>query len=121
LLACNEAQDVTPGRWDAVFDPMGAAHHATQVFSGTVWTSRTLLARQGVWFGLIVAQRKDHYAAKGRRQFVGLFEDVLGNEIRSHHNIAQGPGRTTVQPENGVKNGKSKSIPSERERLASTA
>src|SRR5437868_6879262 len=34
LLACNEAQDVTPARWDAVFDPMGAAWHATQVFSG---------------------------------------------------------------------------------------
>ena len=45
LLGCNEAQDVAPSRWDAVFDPMGASNNATQVFSGTVWTSRTLLAR----------------------------------------------------------------------------
>jgi hypothetical protein len=57
LLACNEAQDVEPDRWDAVFDPMGAAHHATQLFSGTVWTSRTLLARQMAYLGEL--ERKD--------------------------------------------------------------
>jgi hypothetical protein len=54
---CNEAQDVLPGRWDAVFDPMGAAAHATQVFSGTVWTSKTLLARQMAYLGEL--ERKD--------------------------------------------------------------
>ena len=57
LLSCNEAQDVPPQRWDAVFDPMGAAMHATQVFSGTVWTSRTLLARQMAYLGEL--ERKD--------------------------------------------------------------
>lgn len=46
LLVCNEAQDVDPDRWDAVFDPMAAATNATTVFSGTVWSDRTLLARQ---------------------------------------------------------------------------
>lgn len=46
LLVCNEAQDVPPERWDAVFDPMAASTNATTVFMGTVWTSRTLLARQ---------------------------------------------------------------------------
>lgn len=46
LLVCNEAQDVSPDRWDAVFDPMAAATNATTVFSGTVWSDRTLLARQ---------------------------------------------------------------------------
>ncbi len=46
LLVCNEAQDVAPDRWDAVFDPMAAATNATTVFSGTVWSDRTLLARQ---------------------------------------------------------------------------
>ena len=40
-----------------MFDPMGAAHHATQVFSGTVWTSRTLLARQMAYLGEL--ERKD--------------------------------------------------------------
>jgi hypothetical protein len=29
LLVCNEAQDVEPDRWDAVFDPMAAATNAT--------------------------------------------------------------------------------------------
>ncbi|MDQ3856533.1 MAG: hypothetical protein M3281_09100, partial [Chloroflexota bacterium] len=46
LLVCNEAQDVPPDRWDSVFDPMAASTNATTVFMGTVWTSRTLLARQ---------------------------------------------------------------------------
>lgn len=46
LLVCNEAQDVDAERWDAVFDPMAAATNATTVFSGTVWSDRTLLARQ---------------------------------------------------------------------------
>lgn len=57
MLACNEAQDVSPQRWDAVFDPMGASANATQVFSGTVWTSRTLLARQMAYLGEL--ERKD--------------------------------------------------------------
>jgi hypothetical protein len=56
-LVCNEAQDVLPSRWDAVFDPMGASANATQVFSGTVWTSRTLLARQMAYLGEM--ERKD--------------------------------------------------------------
>ncbi len=57
LLGCNEAQDVAPARWDAVFDPMGASNNATQVFSGTVWTSRTLLARQMAYLSEL--ERKD--------------------------------------------------------------
>jgi hypothetical protein len=70
LMACNEAQDVTPGRWDAVFDPMGAASHVTQVFSGTVWTSRTLLARQMAF--LAEQERKDGK----RRVFKVTWEEV---------------------------------------------
>ena len=70
LLACNEAQDVLPQRWDAVFDPMGASANATQVFSGTVWTSRTLLARQIAY--LSEAERKDGL----RRVFKVGWEEV---------------------------------------------
>jgi hypothetical protein len=46
LLIANEAQDIEPGRWDSVFDPMAASTNATTLFLGTVWTSNTLLARQ---------------------------------------------------------------------------
>ncbi|HEU5433153.1 MAG TPA: hypothetical protein VFU81_15910, partial [Thermomicrobiales bacterium] len=46
LLVANEAQDIDPAVWDAVFDPMAAATNATTVFSGTVWSRETLLARQ---------------------------------------------------------------------------
>ena len=46
LLLANEAPDILPERWDAVFDPMAASTNATTVFAGTVWSDITLLARQ---------------------------------------------------------------------------
>lgn len=46
LLVANEAQDIIPARWDAVFDPMAASSNAVTLFCGTPWTSHTLLARQ---------------------------------------------------------------------------
>lgn len=46
LLVANEAQDIAPATWDAVFDPMAAATNATTLFMGTVWSRETLLARQ---------------------------------------------------------------------------
>jgi hypothetical protein len=45
LLECDEAQDVDAEKWNKEFSPMGAASNVTTVFYGTVWTSRTLLAR----------------------------------------------------------------------------
>jgi hypothetical protein len=46
LLVANEAQDIRPEVWDAVFDPMAASTNATTLFLGTVWNRETLLARQ---------------------------------------------------------------------------
>ncbi len=46
LLVANEAQDIDPDTWDAVFAPMAASSNATTLYMGTVWSSRTLLARQ---------------------------------------------------------------------------
>ena len=46
LLVINEAQDVLPAIYDKRFAPMAAAHNATRLFSGTAWTSNTLLARE---------------------------------------------------------------------------
>lgn len=46
LLVANEAQDIDPERWDAVFAPMAASTNAPTLFMGTIWTSDTLLSRQ---------------------------------------------------------------------------
>jgi hypothetical protein len=46
LLIANEAQDIDPAIWDAVFDPMAASTNATTIFSGTVWDRAGLLHRQ---------------------------------------------------------------------------
>jgi len=46
LLIINEAQDVQKNIYDQRFAPMAAAGNATRVFSGTSWTSDTLLERE---------------------------------------------------------------------------
>ena len=45
LLIVNEAQDILPAVYEKKFAPMAASRNATQVFSGTAWTSSTLLAQ----------------------------------------------------------------------------
>jgi hypothetical protein len=87
LLVANEAQDIASARWDAVFDPMGAASHATQVFSGTVWTSRTLLARQMSY--LRELERKDgkRRVFKVDWQQVAEHMPAYGDQVRAR--IAQ--------------------------------
>lgn len=46
LLVINEAQDITPAKYDKDFAPMVASTNATRLIVGTTWTSRTLLARE---------------------------------------------------------------------------
>jgi hypothetical protein len=50
LLVGNEAQDIEPDRWDAVFAPMAASTNAVTLFMGTVWTADTLLSRQLAYY-----------------------------------------------------------------------
>lgn len=59
LLVANEAQDIDPGRWDAVFEPMGASTNSVTLFMGTVWDNQGLLHRQMTHFqGLEAADRQ---------------------------------------------------------------
>jgi len=46
LLIINEAQDISPNKYDKDAAPMAASTNATRVIVGTVWTSNTLLARE---------------------------------------------------------------------------
>lgn len=46
LLVINEAQDISPSKYDKDFAPMVASTNATRLIVGTTWTSRTLLARE---------------------------------------------------------------------------
>jgi hypothetical protein len=45
-LIVNEAQDISTTKFDRDFAPMAASTNATKIFTGTTWTSRTLLARE---------------------------------------------------------------------------
>jgi hypothetical protein len=57
LLVINEAQDVEMGIYDKRFSPMAASGNATRVFSGTSWTSNTLLERERQ--AALMAEQKD--------------------------------------------------------------
>jgi hypothetical protein len=46
LLEVDEAQDVSPAKFDKDLAPMAASTNATRVFWGTAWTADTLLARE---------------------------------------------------------------------------
>lgn len=69
-LITNEAQDTDIGIYDKNFVPMTASTNATRVICGTVWTSKTLLARE---------MRAAKEAQKGdgiRRLFLYTADDV---------------------------------------------
>jgi len=57
LLVINEAQDVDPTVYDKRFSPMAASGNATKVFSGTSWTTDTLLEREKA--AALIAEKQD--------------------------------------------------------------
>ncbi len=46
LLSVDEAQSISPAKFDKDFDPMTASTNATRLFWGTAWTSNSLLERE---------------------------------------------------------------------------
>jgi hypothetical protein len=70
LLIINEAQDIDPATYDKKFAPMVASTNATRLFCGTVWTSKTLLARE--MRTARIAQESDGV----RRLFIYTAEDI---------------------------------------------
>lgn len=70
LLVVNEAQDISPSKYDKDFAPMVASTNATRLIVGTVWTSDTLLAREED------AARKLQEADGVRRVFFYTADDV---------------------------------------------
>lgn len=71
LLSVDEAQDVDPDIYDRSFFPMTASTHATRVFWGTPWTTRTLLAREER------AAREDEQRDGRHRVFRLTADDVM--------------------------------------------
>lgn len=70
----NEAQDIAPHIYDKRFSPMAAAFNAVRIFSGTAWTSGTLLHRE-----LKAAQALE---AKDGKRRVWIID---AEEVEKHH------------------------------------
>lgn len=70
LLSVDEAQDVSPAKYDKDFDPMTASTNATRVFWGTVWTKDTLLHRQ------MEIARREQEADGVKRLFYYTADDI---------------------------------------------
>lgn len=70
MLECDEAQDVDQDKWEIDFTPMAASTNATRVFYGTVWTSKTMLAK------VCRELRKEEQADGRQRVFLVPWEGV---------------------------------------------
>lgn len=77
LLECDEAQDVDEDKWSKDFAPMAASTNATTVFYGTVWTSRTLLAR-------VIRRLRDKERQDGRQRVFLVPWEVVAAEVPSY-------------------------------------
>jgi hypothetical protein len=98
LLVANEAQDIQPDVWDAVFDPMAASTNATTLFLGTVWSRETLLARQMAF--LREEERRDGAPRVWTVPWQEVAREVpaYGDRVRAH--IAQfGPTHPFIRTE----------------------
>lgn len=85
LLVINEAQDITPQKYDKEFVPMVASTNATRVIVGTEWTTNTLLAREEDH--ALEMQKKDgirrlyKYTADNVRKVNKPYGEFVDNEI----------------------------------------
>jgi hypothetical protein len=77
LLEVDEAQDVSPAKFDKDLAPMAASTNATTVLWGTVWTTQTLLAREKN--AALAEEKKD-----GLRRVFMYDATVVGAEVPSY-------------------------------------
>jgi hypothetical protein len=77
LLSCDEAQDVTPEKWDKEINPMAAAYNATRVFWGTAWTAQTLLGRE-------LRQARLAQARDGRQRAFIISAEQVAQEVPAY-------------------------------------
>ena len=77
LLEADEAQDISPEKWDKDFTPMGASTNVTTVFYGTAWTSQTSLAHTIAY--LDERQRRD-----GTQRVFKFDAEIVGHEVPAY-------------------------------------
>ena len=87
LLVANEAQDIDPATWDAVFDPMAASTNATTLFMGTVWDHHGLLHRQMTHLDAVEAAGGGQRVFRVPWQIVAAELPAYGDRVRAR--IAQ--------------------------------
>ncbi len=88
LLSVDEAQSISPAKFDKDFDPMTASANATRVFWGTAWTANTLLERERR--AALQAQQHDgiqrvfYYTADDVRQLVPAYGQHVDRIVAAH-------------------------------------
>jgi hypothetical protein len=110
MLSVDEAQEVSPAKFDKDFDPMTASTNATRLFWGTAWTSNTLLERERRV--ALQAQQKDgiqrlfYFTADDIRCLVpayGLHVDrVIAEHGRNHPRVRSQYFCETIDAQSGM-------------------
>lgn len=80
LLECDEAQDVSELKWHKDFEPMGASTNVTTVFTGTAWTSRTLLSQT-------IAHLQRQQRRDGIRRVFSYNADIVGQHVPAYRDF----------------------------------
>lgn len=112
LLSVDEAQDVSPAKFDKEFDPMTASTNATRVFFGTAWTQNTLLERERRQALQLEAQdgikRVFHYTAHDICLHVPAYQLHLQRKLaeqgRNHPHIRTQYFGETIEAQSGMFN-----------------
>ncbi len=92
LLEMDEAQDISPEKFDKDFRPMASTTNCTTVMYGTAWTEDTLLARQRAHNLMLEEQdgRKRHFefdwraAARSNPHYRAFVEGEIARLGESH-------------------------------------
>jgi hypothetical protein len=77
LLECDEAQEISPVKWQKDFAPMAASTNATCVFYGTAWTADTLLAQQ-------IRTGQEEQSRDGRQRIFHLTAEDVAREVPAY-------------------------------------
>ena len=112
LLSVDEAQSISPAKFDKDFDPMTASTNATRVFWGTAWTADTLLERERRISSqaekLDGIQRVFYFTADDVRRLVpayGLHVDrVIAEHGRNHPRVRSQYFSESIDAQSGMFN-----------------
>jgi len=100
LLVVNEAQDISTFKYDKDIEPMVASANATRLFSGTRWTTDTLLERE--YQRSLEDEKRDgiqrvfFFTAEEVRKYVPAYGEFIDGVVEAAGQATPAGGRRSI-------------------------